>query len=192
LFDFTGELKKFNYLNVLHQQSFVEQLVNVFCTPAGVGMQYSFGGFPGAAVPPLPHAHTTMVAQDKTVKKQKSMLHGSLYHDFSLPMEVESTMLLGSHKMATSEDFCDGVSQEPCSESKSLLLSTSSWKPESDLKYFKFGGKPSPPQSEQVKQEPPLTLSDIIPPPSHVHAMANASIVKYVIKRRRQEGGHRK
>ncbi|SRR6266436_2822931 len=30
-------------------------------------------------------------------------------------------------------------------------------------------------------------LLDIIPPPSHVHAMANASIVEDVIKRRRQE-----
>jgi len=74
--------------------------------------------------------------------------------------------------------------QELRSESKSSSLSAGSWKPESDLKYFKFGGKPSPPQSEQVKQEPPLTLSDIIPLPSHVHAMANASIVEDVIKRR--------
>jgi len=155
-------------------------------------LQYSFDGFPGAAVLPLPHPRTTTVAQDKTVQKQKSMLHGSLYHDFSLPMEVESTTLLGSHKMATSEDFCDGVSQDPHSESKLSLLSTGSWKPERHLKYFKFGGKPSPPQLEQVKQEPPLTLSDIIPPLSHVHAMANASIVEYVIKRRRQEGGRRK
>jgi hypothetical protein len=30
-------------------------------------------------------------------------------------------------------------------------------------------------------------LLDIIPPPSHVHAMANVSIVEDVIKRRRQE-----
>ena len=42
-----------------------------------------------------------------------------------------------------------------------------------------------PDVTKQVKQEPLLTLSDIIPPPSHVHAMANASIVEDVIKRRR-------
>ncbi|KIM75320.1 hypothetical protein PILCRDRAFT_92174 [Piloderma croceum F 1598] len=182
-FDFTGELKKLNHSGVSHRRSFVEQLENAFGTPAGMDMQYSFDGFPEVAVPPIPHARTTMVAGDKTVKKQKSTLHGSLYHNFSLPMDlrkVESTTLLGSHKMATSEDFRDGVSLEPRSESKSSAsVSTGSWKPEGELKKdFKFGGKPSPPQSEQVKPESPLTLSDIIPPPSHVHAMANASMVE--------------
>ena len=160
----------------MHQRSFVEQLENVFCTPVGVGMQYNFNRFPGAAVLPLPHTCTTVVAQDKMVKKQKSTLHGSLYHDFSLPMDVESTMLLGSHKMATSEDFGDGCLRILTANQNRCCCPLS-----------KFGGKPSPPQPEQVKQEPPLTLSDIIPPPSHIHAMANAPIVEDVIKQRRQE-----
>ena len=182
-FDFTGELKKLNHSGVSHRRSFVEQLENAFGTPAGVDMQYSFNGFPGVAVPPVPHARTTMAAEDKTVKKQKSTLHGSLYHNFSLPMDlrkVESTTLLSSHKMATSEDFREGVPLEPRREAKSSAsASTGSWKPEGELKKdFKFGGKPSPPQSEQVKPESPLTLSDIIPPPSHVHAMVNASMVE--------------
>jgi serine/arginine repetitive matrix protein 2 len=51
-FDFTGEIKKLTESGVSDQRSFVEQLENVFRTPAKVDFRYGFGL--GADVPPLP------------------------------------------------------------------------------------------------------------------------------------------
>jgi len=53
-FDFTGELEKLNESGVSDRRSFVEQLENVFRTPAEVDLCYDFGGHLRVEVPPVP------------------------------------------------------------------------------------------------------------------------------------------
>jgi len=53
-FDFTGGLKKLNESGASDRRSFVEQLENVFRTPAEVDLCYDFGGHLRVEVPPVP------------------------------------------------------------------------------------------------------------------------------------------
>lgn len=48
----------------------------------------------------------------------------------------------------------------------------------SSRKTFKFGGKPSPPQAAPAAVDQPLTLSNILPPPSHVRLTSQSSEIE--------------
>lgn len=176
-FDFTGELQKLNQSGASDRRSFVEQLENAFRTPAKIDLRYGFSGSLGVGIPPVPMVPTPPA---DIIMPDKSTSSESCSYDHSLPIDtrrLEPTLLPGSDSLAASEDSQDGFFPEP---HRGLKTSSSVGSQPSDgelNKDFKFGGRQSPSQSAEAKDQL-LTLSDIIPPPSHVRAISNGSITE--------------
>ncbi|GLB36845.1 hypothetical protein LshimejAT787_0311320 [Lyophyllum shimeji] len=135
----------------------------------------NYSGLVDMKEPTLLHADmtTTDVSAGSEDKLGADMFSGSQIMDVKEP-----TLLPGSDSLA-SRDGTDEIIISDGSASRSLRASSSSGSRPSDGQLntsFKFGGlpkaaqPPSPPQ--QVK---PQTLSDIIPPLSHVRSLSNAS-----------------
>uniref|UniRef100_D8Q0G2 Uncharacterized protein n=1 Tax=Schizophyllum commune (strain H4-8 / FGSC 9210) TaxID=578458 RepID=D8Q0G2_SCHCM len=77
---------------------------------------------------------------------------------------------------------CSEIQEEPRDEPVRTLRGTSSSSSAGSRpsdgqlnRAFKFGGLPSPSPVKEQPQDKPLTLSDIIPPPSHVRSLSNSS-----------------
>ncbi|KAG6810305.1 hypothetical protein H0H92_012482 [Tricholoma furcatifolium] len=182
-FDFTGEILKLASLNRMNgrihglddaeaaaaaeedRQSFVEQLENAFRTPAKVDLKYAFPTFE----PPVP----TVPAE---------------YRGAALESEPESECeheVDGAQDVVMSDSASEIDVDNSPSASKSLRSAPSSGSRPSDGQLntaFKFGGLPKPKASaiqQEVSPPPvkPQTLSDIIPPLSHVRSLSNASRV---------------
>ena len=164
-FDFTGELKKLNESGASDRRSFVEHLENAFRTPAKIDLRYGFSDSLCVRLPPIPAVNSA--------KKQEDL--STLDMPISIDtLDVHPTVLPGSDSLAVS-DYSPAEEATPLKES----FSRSSNKSDGELKMdFKFGGRPSPPQSEAADMEKPLTLSDIIPPASHVLAMSQSSKIE--------------
>ena len=154
-FDFTGELKKLNELGGSDHRSFVEQLENAFRTPAKINLCYGFGDSLSTAFLPLP---TMPIPKVEPIRKQED----PSTQNISVPINIcrlKPTVLPGSDSLVESLPETDMV--------KSLSSKGSRPSDRQLKKDFKFGGKPSPPQAALATVEQPLTLSDILPPPSH-------------------------
>ncbi|KAH7918029.1 hypothetical protein BV22DRAFT_920400 [Leucogyrophana mollusca] len=182
-FDFTGELQKFNESGGSHGRSFVEQLENAFRTPAKIDLRYNFGmqlrnGFLSGDVPPVPKLPSL---QDELTKAREHTYDQYVEfsaQDFPVDVNAEPSLLPGTDSFASSNQTDDDILAV---ESRKALKNTSSIgsRPSDGQlnKDFKFGGRPSPTRSaEEPKAEMPMTLSDIIPPPSVVHSLSEASL----------------
>ena len=154
------------------RRSFVEQLENAFKTPARIDLRYSFPEST-TAVPPVP-----ALPADVQDSSTSSTGLSTTVDDFQMDDTNES------HDVTPSDDeeYCrrlnlpmDSPSIDIVRERPGNPLASSRNSRPSDgqlNRSFRFGGSPMPSQrsdnsfSEEVG-EAPLTLSDIIPPPSH-------------------------
>ncbi|KAH7920517.1 hypothetical protein BV22DRAFT_1133018 [Leucogyrophana mollusca] len=182
-FDFTGELQKLNESGGSDRRSFVEQLENAFRTPAKIDLRYDFGmqlhnGFLSGDVPPVPKLPSL---QDELTKAREHTYDQYVEfsaQDFPVDVNAEPSLLPGTDSFASSNQTDDDILAV---ESRKALKNTSSMgsRPSDGQlnRDFKFGGRPSPARSaEEPKAEMPMTLSDIIPPPSVVHSLSEASL----------------
>ena len=162
-FDFTSELKSLSESAGSHRHSFVEQLESAFRTPA----KYDLDGFDHfrpediPLVPPIPHL---------TSRRRPSNEPGGPNAVFSSPVSplLPSPEIIVSKKptnAASSHELLNGQLQKP---SASLRPSYG------QLNHnFKFGGSPI---STELAASSQLTLSDIIPSPSHARSLSVASL----------------
>ena len=164
-FDFTGELKNLNESGASDRRSFVEQLENAFRTPAKVDLCYDFGNHLRVDVPPVPSLAANLNADTTSGDDSGSLDYGSQLLDVQQP----SLSL-------------DELSNDDEKENSSNLVASpapSSQRPSDGQlnRSFRFGGlPPSQPSILLAKDEKqPLTLSDIIPPPSHVRSLSNST-----------------
>ena len=195
-FDFTGELKKLNESGASDRRSFVEQLENAFRTPAKVDLCYDFGGHLRPDVPPVPKIRTVATSSKSG---DGSGSFGSQLLDVQQPTMLDTTRTEDSHSQSQF-DFESGSKLIDIPEPSSLLGSDelsnddkekkssslqaspapSSQRPsDGELnRSFKFGGMPRNRSSASLAKDDkkqPLTLSDIIPPPSHVRSLSNST-----------------
>ena len=202
-FDFTGELKMLNESGASDRRSFVEQLENAFRTPAKVDLCYDFGGHLRPDVPPVPKAPLNFSGVTTSSRSgDGSASFGSQLLDVQQPTMLNTTRseeslsqsqfdfepgsklvdipepssLLGSDEL--SNDIDNVVSEKK--SSSSLLASPAPSQRPSDgqlNRSFRFGGLPRSQSSTSLVKDDkqPLTLSDIIPPPSHVRSLSNST-----------------
>ncbi|KAJ4485212.1 hypothetical protein J3R30DRAFT_3696531 [Lentinula aciculospora] len=191
-FDFTGELQKLNESGGSDRASFVEQLEKAFKTPAKIDLRYDFSGQDGLLqvdIPPLPTL-PLMVATDSSSSTELSdssacsqEVHGgssqttlSSVEEFPISRLLDSkepTLLPGSDSISSSNSYDLPDAFVP----KILRSSSSSASHPSDgelNRSFKFGGFFKSP-SQEIEPKKLISLSDIIPSPSRVRAMSNAS-----------------
>ncbi|KAF8989390.1 hypothetical protein BDQ17DRAFT_1334106 [Cyathus striatus] len=111
---------------------------------------------------PMMFNETTKVAEDATeTKSHFDMISGSRL------LDMRGTTVLQGEDSLASADSEDIIMAEP----QALKMSQSSSSKASDgqlNRSFKFGGVPSP---NPLKPRQPLTLLDIIPPPSHTRSL---------------------
>ena len=179
-FDFTGEIRMLNESGASDRQSFVEQLESAFKTPARIDLRYNF---PDNAmdVPPVPSLPTDVQESSASTTDLSATVDEFLTDDIGVSE---------SHDMIPSDDeeYCRRLSLPEHSPSidvvrerpgNPLASSRNSRPSDGQLnRSFRFGGSPMPSQcsddgpSEDFG-EAPLTLSDILPPPSH-HSRNNS------------------
>ena len=151
-FDFTGELRRLKETGASDRRSFVEQLENAFSAPLALELNFNFDGERTSepSMSRLPFALTK--EGGKGEKKSEATTQSAAIGKYN---EAEST------RSGTDDD-------EPV-----VPVSPGSFRPSNgELNTsFKFGGLPKP---SPVGVEKKLSLSDIIPPPSHVRRLANS------------------
>ncbi|RDB27260.1 hypothetical protein Hypma_004359 [Hypsizygus marmoreus] len=203
-FDFTGEIQKLNESGASDRRSFVEQLENAFRTPAKIDLRFlavdvppvpklpiQLGGessqsssgldsFSGSELVDMKEPtllHLNMTAMDDSEETDENKSQFDLFSGSHLVDVKEPTLLPGSDSLGSSNGTQDIVMTDD-SLPKSLRASASSGSRPSDGQLntsFKFGGLPKSPAVSPPKK--PQTLSDIIPPPSHVRSLSNSSIM---------------
>ncbi|KZT25561.1 hypothetical protein NEOLEDRAFT_1178340 [Neolentinus lepideus HHB14362 ss-1] len=188
-FDFTGELQRLNESGGSDRASFIEQLENAFRTPARFDLRYGlndhldigFDRFPD--VPPIPALPISFrPAEDIS----EDTIEHETVEDSAIASDLTENPRLGSPM--PSEDWLGPVpaimTVNEVPEAKRAETGSVRPKPSDGKlnKEFKFGGLPSPESEPTPKsiasEEKPLTLSDIIPPPSHVRALSSGSVLE--------------
>ncbi|KAG5732016.1 hypothetical protein E4T56_gene18279 [Termitomyces sp. T112] len=109
--------------------------------------------------------------------------HFDLFSGSQIMDVKEPTLLQGSDSLASNDETHDIVMSDASPLISRSLKPVPSFSRPSDgqlNKAFKFGGLPKeappvPALPPQQKQDTPKTLADIIPPPSHVRSLSNAS-----------------
>jgi serine/arginine repetitive matrix protein 2 len=177
-FDFTGEIRMLNESGASGRQSFVEQLESAFKTPARIDLRYTFPDNVMDA-PPIPALPIDI--QDPSTS---SVRLSAIADDFTVDDMGESHDTI----LSDDEEYCRRLSLPMDSPSISIvrerpgnpLASSRNSRPSDGQlnRSFRFGGSPMPSQRSdnsysQEVSEAPLTLSDIIPPPSH-HSRGNS------------------
>ncbi|KAJ7132975.1 hypothetical protein C8R46DRAFT_1048292 [Mycena filopes] len=199
-FDFTGELQKLNESGGSDRRSFVEQLENAFKTPAKLDFRGLLAVEVPPPMPPMPIAfqHDTSGSSATSSEQTSSSSSG-----FFVPTSVSRLVDMKEPTMAVSSDGDTsmnidgyGVSRIVDLKEPTLLPGSDSLASEESLALprpfargpsngqlnvkFKFGGE-LPDEEQQPAQKPskkPLTLSDIIPPPSHVRSQSLSSLME--------------
>ncbi|KAF5333934.1 hypothetical protein D9758_018161 [Tetrapyrgos nigripes] len=197
-FDFTGELKKLNESGASDRRSFMEQLESAFRTPAKLDLRYDFGGSDSGMLsvevpplPPLPSLPAQAETSSSTIQTDVSTTSHEAASGFSSQtsdmesdpvsrlLDVkEPTLLPGSDSLGSNAETDDLMMVDSAEPSVENALPASRPSDGQLNKAFKFGGmtKASCSPAEKVANKgSKLTLSDIIPPPSHVRSVSNAS-----------------
>ncbi|KAJ6619274.1 hypothetical protein B0H10DRAFT_2216971 [Mycena sp. CBHHK59/15] len=193
-FDFTGELKKLNESGASDRRSFVEQLENAFKTPAKIDLRNLLCVDVPPPMPSIPVDFKQTVTSDSSTSSSDQS--SSVY---SVPQSVSRLVDIQQPTMMMSSDGDTSGGMDPYSASRivdikeptllpgsdSLGSSDDSLGPPLNLRNgpsdgqlnvgFKFGGVPPPAEKKSKK---PLTLSDIIPPPSHVRTQSLSSLME--------------
>ncbi|KAJ7234518.1 hypothetical protein B0H12DRAFT_1204744 [Mycena haematopus] len=187
-FDWTGELRNLNESGGSDRLSFVEQLENAFATPAKLDLR----GLLSVDVPPVPAMPVTFEVDKSTSSSEQSSSGFEIPHSVSRLIDMkELTMGVSSdsdHSVDVASRIVDQKEPTLLPGSDSLCSDDSLLPPRpfapgrSDGQLnvkFKFGGEL--PGEEEEKPKPrknPLTLSDIIPPPSHVRSQSLSSLME--------------
>jgi hypothetical protein len=164
-FDFTSELKRLSESTGSHRHSFMEQLENAFRTPAkfdldGFGQFGSYGD-----VPPVPPIPTTVISRCHLSNKSSD--------PNTIPSAPVST-LLPSPEIVMSKKRTGAASSHEMSQRLLQKSSVSSKPSYGQLNLnFKFGGSSL---SAKPAERSQLTLSDIIPSPTHARSLSMASV----------------
>ena len=201
-FDFTGELRNLNESGASDHRSFVEQLENAFRTPAKVDLCYDFGNHLRADVPPVPivpmkfNEATTSEDDSGTldfdsqlldVQQPTIMLNNTCTEESRSQFDFDSGSKLVDIPEPSSplelDELSNNTDNVVCEKesSSNLLVSPapSSQRPSDGQlnRSFRFGGLPRSQSSTSLVKDDkqPLTLSDIIPPPSHVRSLSNST-----------------
>ncbi|CAL1710495.1 unnamed protein product [Somion occarium] len=178
-FDFTGELQKLNESGASDRRSFVEQLENAFRTPARIDLGLDDGFLKASAppIPPLPLNFRPMPSEDLVPRSVSDPEVTTTVENNTMDASFRDSAVSDTldHLLAEcQEDFC-----RPYPEMKRSNGSMRSKASDGQLNIdFKFGGKLSVPPALPEKEEKPLTLSDIIPPPSHYRSRSSSSILE--------------
>ncbi|KAJ7115597.1 hypothetical protein C8R43DRAFT_1038570 [Mycena crocata] len=190
-FDFTGELQKLNESGASDRRSFVEQLENAFKTPAKIDLR----GLLRTDVPPVPALPVTL-KQDTSGSSTSSS--GQSSSGFLVPQSASRLVDMKEPTMAVTsdEDTSMNIDRYPGSrivdiKEPTLLPGSDSLASDDSLEpprvftagpsdgqlnvKFKFGGELP---EEEKRPKKPLTLSDIIPPPSHVRSQSLSSLME--------------
>ncbi|KAJ6505350.1 hypothetical protein C8R45DRAFT_861122 [Mycena sanguinolenta] len=191
-FDWTGELKVLNESGGSDRRSFVEQLENAFATPAKLDLR----GLLAIDVPPMP---TIPVAFQADTSESSTASSEQTSSGFDIPHSVSRLMDMKEPTMAVSNDEDHSMDVDVYSGSRIVDLKEPTLLPGSDSLCsddslvpprqpapgrsdgklnvkFKFGGE-LPAEEEEPKPRT-LTLSDIIPPPSHVRSQSLSSLME--------------
>ncbi|KAJ7058075.1 hypothetical protein C8F01DRAFT_1149410 [Mycena amicta] len=188
-FDFTGELQKLNESGASDRRSFVEQLENAFKTPAKIELR-DLLAMEVPAVPPIPFTI-------KPASSPPSFEEQQVPHSVSRLMDVnEPTMAVSSDGVNTMDmieypeypspiiDFKEPTllpGSDSLGSDDSLVRPprTSAGPSNGQLNVgFKFGGQLPGEKKPEPKPRKQLTLSDILPPPSHVRAQSLTSLME--------------
>ncbi|KAJ7088519.1 hypothetical protein B0H15DRAFT_841620 [Mycena belliarum] len=191
-FDFTGELQKLNESGASDRRSFVEQLEVAFKTPAKIDLR---GLLRVEVPPPVPTLPTAL--QDTSAPSTSALDMTFSGFQNSRPLQSVS-QLVDVREPTMSSDSDNSMEVQVPSASRIVDLKEPTLLPGSDslgsdeslaLPHrpfasgpsdgqlnvkFKFGG--DLPKEDAVKK--PLTLSDIIPPPSHVRSQSLSSLME--------------
>lgn len=162
-FDFTSELKSLSESAGSHRRSFVEQLENAFRTPAKYDLDTfdRFGPGDVPPMPPIPHL---------TSRRHLSNESGDPKAVLSSPVPP----LLPSPEIIEPKKLTDGASSHDLSQGRLQKSSASPEPSHGQLNLnFKFGGSSL---STNLAERSQLTLSDIIPPPTHARSLSMASL----------------
>ncbi|KAJ7042702.1 hypothetical protein C8F04DRAFT_1176309 [Mycena alexandri] len=200
-FDFTGELQKLNESGGSDRRSFVEQLENAFKTPAKLDLR---GLLTVDVPPPLPSMPVNLQqdtsGSSATSSEQSSSSGFLIPQSVSLLVNMKEPTITVSSGSDTSMDI-DGYAMSRIVDLKEPTLLPGSDSLTSDDSLgpprafasgpsngqlnvkFKFGGDlPAEEEEEKPRKPPankkPLTLSDIIPPPSHVRSQSLSSLLE--------------
>ncbi|KAJ7785840.1 hypothetical protein B0H16DRAFT_1354701 [Mycena metata] len=200
-FDFTGELQKLNESGGSDRRSFVEQLENAFKTPAKLDLRGLLTADIPPPLPPMPvNLQQDMSGSSATSSEQASS------SDFLVPRSISRLVDMKEPSIAVSSDSdtsmdIDGYAVSAIVDLKEPTLLPGSDSLTSDDSLgpprafrsgpsngqlnvkFKFGGDLPAEEEEQKPRKPPaskkpLTLSDIIPPPSHLRAQSLSSLLE--------------
>lgn len=181
-FDFTGELKKLNESGASDRRSFVEQLENAFRTPARIDLGLD-DGFLKASVPPVPPLPLNfrktppedLVPRSVSVPDVTTITEENVENRMEPPYQNTGDSDTLEHLLAEcQDDIC-----RPYPEMRRSNDSMRSKASDGQLNTgFKFGGKLSVPPPVPEQTEKPLTLSDIIPPPSHYLPRAGSMMLE--------------
>ncbi|KAJ7126033.1 hypothetical protein C8R44DRAFT_733950 [Mycena epipterygia] len=200
-FDFTGELQKLNESGGSDRRSFVEQLENAFKTPAKIDLRGLLRVDVPPPMPTLPIALAQDTSGSSTSSSEQTSSSGS--QDYFVPQSVSRLVDVKEPTMALSSDGDKStVDLDVYSASRIVDLKEPTLLPGSDSLgsddslaapprpfaagpsdgqlnvKFKFGGD-LPDEEKQPKIfKKPLTLSDIIPPPSHVRTQSLSSLME--------------
>jgi hypothetical protein len=202
-FDFTGELMMLNKSGASDHRSFVEQLENAFRTPAKVDLCYDFGGHLHVDVPPVPNIPLIVGSATTSSRNEDGSSVGSQLLDVQQPSMFDTTRMEDSQSQSHFDfESCSDLADipEPNSflgldelsndndkivgkkgSSTNLQASpapSSQGPSDGELnRSFRFGGLPRSQSSTSLttNDKPPLTLSDIIPSPSHARSLSNSS-----------------
>ncbi|KIJ60131.1 hypothetical protein HYDPIDRAFT_32553 [Hydnomerulius pinastri MD-312] len=181
-FDFTGELQKLNQSGGSDRRSFVEQLENAFRTPAKIDLRYNFGDFLSGDVPAVPKLPSLQAELSNAGECSFNLPVDYDSHELSpmgFPIDVnaEPSLLPGTDSFATTasdDDLLDLVAPQVLRNVGSMGSRPSDGELNRD---FKFGGRPSPVVADKdVEPDTPLTLTDIIPPPSIAKSLSTGSL----------------
>ncbi|EIN05384.1 hypothetical protein PUNSTDRAFT_127845 [Punctularia strigosozonata HHB-11173 SS5] len=185
-FDFTGELKKLNESGASDRRSFVEQLESAFRTPSKVDLTH-FGDFLAVTdvppVPKLPDFVTQAEAYPETESSDSSAgVHSAVHVDSTSSEDSsvdQSAVFSELEGLVVEAELPNPLPSMEMTRSQSSLRSRPS-DGQLDVN-FKFGGMSSGSSPSSIPEKPsrpdrPLTLSDIIPPPSHVRALSTSVI----------------
>ena len=175
-FDFTGELQRLSQSGVSDRRSFVEQLENAFRTPAMIDLGLDTD-FQATDAPPIPailvdQPHSPEDFSPRSVSRPQVVTYNSsgeeITQDISFCDSSASDTL--EHILAEREDDLCRPYPEMRRSNPSMRSKASDGQLNVD---FRFGGKFNIPEPvPQIAERRPLTLSDILAPPSHVFSEA--------------------
>ncbi|KAJ7620088.1 hypothetical protein FB45DRAFT_839417 [Roridomyces roridus] len=198
-FDFTGELMKLNESGGSDRLSFVEQLENAFKTPAKIDLRNLLSVDVPPPLPPIPMAlKQEQDSSDSSSSGEQTSLGFSIPESVSQLVDMKDLTFAGE---ITRDDDVRGdhsMEIELFTESQPVHLREPTFLPGSDSfrsdgslmvpprpfalagpsdgqlnVAFKFGGA-----QEKPKEKKPMTLADIIPPPSHVRSQSLGELLE--------------